>query len=151
MCNHSALQCILPISPDSFRIKYFNLAHKPFLRCSFSWLAHFRCSSVIADSSVVQDMLINLLLNLTTCYSLCLPRTCIISNICLPSFDSFHPFINFPLFPTVIATLNCHSSVNFATLTITVSDCFSLVHSVSESSHLSCYNIITIQKTMNTK
>jgi hypothetical protein len=38
--------------------------------------AHFRRSFIKVDSSVVPDMLINLLLDLSTFYSQCSPRIC---------------------------------------------------------------------------
>ena len=35
-------------------------------------------------------------------------------STCLPSSESLHPFVNFPLASEVIALLNRHSTVNFA-------------------------------------
>jgi hypothetical protein len=80
--------------------------------------ANFRCSSISTVSSVVPYTLIDLLPNLNTCYSRLPPRACNI-DICppsfLPSFESFHSFINFPLTHIGITTPNCRSPVSFTT------------------------------------
>jgi hypothetical protein len=58
--------------------------------------AHLRCSFFNANSSLVPDTLIYLLLNFYNGYSPWSPRTQISNNTHPPSFESFHIFINFP-------------------------------------------------------
>jgi hypothetical protein len=82
--------------------------------------AHFRCNVINVDSSVVPDMLIDLLISLNTCYTQWPPRTLIIDTI-PPCLESFHRIVNLSLAHTGIAIADCHSFVNctsFQTLTI---------------------------------
>jgi len=62
--------------------------------------AHFSCTFISADYSVVPDPLIDLLHNLNICCSRW-------SSTRPPYFESFNPFVNIPLIRTVIAMLNC--------------------------------------------
>jgi hypothetical protein len=64
---------------------------------------HYECNFNSADSSVVPDTLMDLFINLSTCYCGWSPRTRI-DNICrLLSFESSHPIVNFSLPHTVIS------------------------------------------------
>jgi hypothetical protein len=63
--------------------------------------------------SVVPDVLNDLLLKLIACYTWWLPRRHCMSNTHLPSFESFHPFVNIPVGHIVVTILDYHSCVNF--------------------------------------
>jgi hypothetical protein len=76
---------------------------------------HFRCRLINADYPVVANTLIDLSLNLKTCYGQWPPRPRV-NGISLHPFGSFHPFVNFPLAHTVIVLLNWHSSVGVTSL-----------------------------------
>jgi len=68
--------------------------------------AYFRRSLITAYSSVVPDMLINLLLNLTASYIPWPPVQNAYNQHTSASFESLHPPVNFPVTRTVIT---CHS------------------------------------------
>lgn len=69
-------------------------------------IAYFRLIFIDTDSSVFSDMLIDMLLNLSTSCSRCLHRS-LISDTCPPSFEFFHPFLIFPLDRAVLRHGNC--------------------------------------------
>jgi hypothetical protein len=73
--------------------------------------AHFRRNVSNADSSVVPDMSIDLLISINTCYTQWPIRTVIIDAI-PPCFESFHSIVNFSLAHTGVAIAHCHSFVN---------------------------------------
>jgi len=73
--------------------------------------AYFECNLIHADSSIVADTLIDVLNNLNTCYRQGSLRTLIINT--RPSFEYFHPRVNFSVASAFIAILNYNSSVNF--------------------------------------
>jgi hypothetical protein len=56
--------------------------------------------------------MIDLLHKLNTCYSRW-PLRIRINDACPPSFEYFHPFVNYPMAHTVISTESCHSFKNF--------------------------------------
>lgn len=77
-------------------------------------VAHFRCSFISSNSSVVPNTLIDMKLNFIICYSRWPTRTRIINNnIRPPSSEFFHHFANFRLTLTVIIILKSHFFPNF--------------------------------------
>jgi hypothetical protein len=93
---------------NSIKIKYFRLHLNHSCTSSLHNRYSIRCSFINIDSSVVPDALIGLPLNLETRCSRRSSRTLIIVKTRPPSFESFHPFVNFLLAHRVIAILNCH-------------------------------------------
>jgi hypothetical protein len=87
---HRNWKKIFPVGPLAILANLFSL--------NFD---HFRCIVIIAESSVVPDTLIDLLLNLNTLQS------CIINHT-FPSSESFQPFVTFPLAHIGLVILNCH-------------------------------------------
>jgi len=83
----------------------FSVGHSTIIVLLVSMLdAYFRYGFISTDISVVPDTLLDLILNLNSCYSRWTPGTCINKNV-LPSFESFHSFVNFLLVLKVIVIL----------------------------------------------
>jgi hypothetical protein len=123
--NLPALQLTWSNGPkisSSTRITYFGWGLSHSCGASFRDL-HFSFSFISADSSIVPDTLIDLSLNLDTCYSRWAPRTHIIIIIIIiitrplsfESLPSTRKLLSLSLSDceTVIVILNCHSSMNF--------------------------------------
>jgi hypothetical protein len=123
--------------PHLNRTRCFRLGLKPFLHTFLPWLMPISD----ADSPVVPDTLIDLLLNLNTCYIRWPPRMLVINTRPPPPLVSLHSSGNFPLAHTVIAissvfTLSDHES--------RIIDRLFLAHSVNGAATL------TTRKTMET-
>lgn len=74
--------------------------------------AHFTCTFINTDPSVVPDILLELHLYISTCYSWWSHKTHM-NTRCQSSFESFHPIVKLPMAHAVTAMLRFHSSVNF--------------------------------------
>jgi hypothetical protein len=68
--------------PDFIRISHFHLVLRVFPAQLLSMIyTHFRCSFISADSVVLNNTPIDLFLNISTCYSQWLHKTCIIQHL----------------------------------------------------------------------
>jgi hypothetical protein len=82
--------------------------------CSSSFhYDHFECSFINADSSVVPDTLMYMILTSThVAVDGCPERAS--SKLVRPPFEYFLPFPNFPLTYSLISIPNCQTSVTYA-------------------------------------
>jgi len=111
---------------------------------------HLKRSFINTGASVVSDMLIDLLLNFSAFHSRCPSRTRINNNTRPPSFESFHPSINFSAAHTVIATPKCRHSLRLITKIgsqiVVVLWCIV----TTEQPRQTCHSIATTQNTIKT-
>jgi len=70
-------------------------------------------SSIVSDSPVVTDSLLDLLFQCLSCHANWSPTPVFIVEVLSSVLKSFHPFIPSPLTQTTVSILNLHSSVNF--------------------------------------
>jgi hypothetical protein len=118
--------------------------------CFVSNLAQTLWHSVMNDrgrcgfGNIVHSVFPGTFVDAFTNFSTLWPITCICSTIHF-SFESLHPFVNFRLLRTVNAKLNCHSSMNSASLHVLWQQKFDRAF-CHLSSRVRCATLLSLRK-----